>query len=80
MADVSVSFAKDIRPLFTETDVLHMKPYDLDLSDHADVVKNADGIYAAVSAGTMPPKVNGGPWTKDKCDLFARWMKEGFAP
>ena len=75
-----ISFAKDIRPLFTDTDVLHMKPYGFDLSNYEDVVANAQAIHDAVSGGTMPPKANGGPWTKEKCDLFERWMQQGHVP
>ena len=50
-----LSFARDLRPMFTDMDVAHMKPAGIDLSSAADVKKHADAIYATVSSGSMPP-------------------------
>jgi hypothetical protein len=76
-----LSFAKDIRPMFTDMDVEHMKSAGMDLSDRADVEKHADAIYETVSYGSMPPRSSGEPrWTTEMCDRFKRWQSEGFAP
>ena len=53
--DTKTSFEKDIRPMFTDTDVDHMKAFDLDLSSRDDVQKHAAEIYETVTGGTMPP-------------------------
>jgi len=66
--------------MFTDTDVLHMKPYGFDLSVHEDVKEHAEAIYGAVSEGSMPPKADGGPWSKDQCDKFQQWMDDGCPP
>lgn len=54
-----LSFEKDIRPLFTDMDVAHMKHAGMDLSNHDDVTKHADAIYQTVSIGSMPPPRSG---------------------
>jgi hypothetical protein len=74
------SFATDIRPLFTDLDVDHMKPLGVDLSSHDDVAKNADGILAVVTDGTMPPPGTGERWTTEMCDTFQRWVEGGHLP
>lgn len=80
MADgSSLSFAKDIRPLFTDTDVAHMA-FAMDLSDPKSVAEHADAIYGAVSNASMPPPGTGEPWTPEMCATFKRWMDEGAAP
>jgi hypothetical protein len=74
----AVSFAKDIRPLFTDLDVAHMKRAGMDLSSHDDVTAHADAIYQTVSSGSMPPPSAGEPrWTEDMCALFKRWQTQG---
>jgi tyrosinase len=75
-----LSFAKDIRPLFTDTDVAHMKPAGMDLSNRDDVQLHADAIYRAVSDGAMPPPGSGKTWTADMCERFKRWQNEGCPP
>ncbi|MBV8654442.1 MAG: hypothetical protein JO160_00260 [Candidatus Eremiobacteraeota bacterium] len=78
MPDASnLSFARDIRPLFTETDVAHMHAM-MDLSDRDSVFENADAIYATVSNGSMPPPSSGEPrWTQEMCATFKRWADDG---
>ena len=77
----ALSFAKDIRPMFTEMDVAHMKHADMDLSDRDDVERHAGAIYQTVSAGSMPPPSSGEPrWTSAMCDTFKRWQEQGFPP
>jgi len=79
MADLS--FAKDIRPMFTDIDVAHMKHAGMDLSNRDDVVKHGDAIYAAVSNGSMPPPGSGeARWSSEMCDRFKQWQTKGCAP
>src|SRR5580700_7718665 len=69
------SFAKDIRPLFTDLDISHMKPAGMDLSSRDDVALHADAIYAAVRSGSMPPTGSGeSPWTEEMCARFKQWQ------
>jgi hypothetical protein len=75
------SFAKDIRPMFTEMDVDHMQGLGLDLNEYAEVKKSSDSIYAVVSGGSMPPPGSGeSRWTSEMCDTFKRWQDAGCPP
>jgi hypothetical protein len=73
-----LSFAGDIRPMFTDMDVAHMKALGVDLSDRNDVMAHAEAIYGTVSTGAMPPASSGeAPWTAEMCDRFKRWQGAG---
>jgi len=80
-----VSFAASIKPLFRDIDIRHMKPFGIELDDHAWMANpaNAASVLATVSPQngqppTMPP---GGPyWTPDQLALFAQWQKDGYQP
>jgi len=73
---MSLSFVKDIRPLFRDEDIECMKPAGVDLDDPAwmCVSANAQSVYGEVSAGTMPPDK---PWPPDRVSLFKAWMDAG---
>jgi hypothetical protein len=75
-----LSFVVDIRPMFTEIDVEHMKAYGMDLSSRDDVEKHAANILSAVSSGIMPPPAENRRWTKEMCAIFERWGQEGYKP
>ena len=75
--NASLSFARDIRPMFTEIDVDHMKAAGMDLSDRDNVEKNAEAILRVVRDGSMPPKNTGERWTPEMCEVFRRWMEAG---
>lgn len=78
---VALSFSKDIRPLFTDLDVEHMKPAGIDLSSRDDVAAHADAIYGAVHSGSMPPRNSGEPrWTDEMCARFLRWQQQRCPP
>ncbi len=78
MANDSLDFERDIRPMFTDTDVAHMKPLGIDLSSAADVKQHAAAISSTVSEGTMPPPGSGeSRWSPEMCDRFKRWMEQG---
>ena len=76
MSEGAVSFANDIKPLFTEVDKDHME-FMFDLWSYKDVKENADDIFDSVSAGRMPPR---NPWSGDKVGLFKQWMAGGCQP
>jgi tyrosinase len=72
-----VSYANDIRPLFTDEDVEHMLDVnpDLDLSSYDAVKANAQDIYGVLSSGDMPP---GDPWPEENVAKFKQWMDENY--
>ncbi len=76
MSQGTVSFANDIKPLFTERDKNHME-FMFDLWSYKDVKDNADDILDSVSNGRMPPQ---GPWPQDKVDMFKQWIAGGCQP
>jgi hypothetical protein len=81
MSSAPLSFAADIRPLFTDVDVEHMQNFGLDLSSHDDVKKHAANILSTVTAGTMPPPGDGRQrWSPEMCETFRQWMEQGFPP
>lgn len=71
---MALSFANDIRPLFTEDDVMCMSSFGFDLSSYEDVKDNADVIYERVEDKTMPP---GEPWSDEQIAMFKQWMDDG---
>jgi hypothetical protein len=80
---MAVSFASDILPLFTQTDVDHMKGFSIELDDY-DFMKqpdNAASVYAQVSSGAMPPPDSGEErWSDEKVALFYDWIEGGYQP
>ena len=78
---MAVSFAQDIRPLFTEMDVAHMKGAGV-LLDDFDYMRDpghAQKVLDAVSAGVMPPTSSGEPsWPADSVQRFRDWMAAGY--
>jgi hypothetical protein len=75
----TTSFARDIKPLMTETDRQHMLMM-FDLWSYDDVKQNAADIYDAVSNKRMPPPPpqGDGPWPADRVALFKRWIDDGY--
>jgi hypothetical protein len=71
---MTVSFEKEITPLFRPDDVEIMKGFGMDLSSHWDVSARADDILERLKAGDMPCD---GAWEEDKIALFQRWLDEG---
>jgi hypothetical protein len=77
-----VSFAADIRPLFTDIDIQHMS-FFCDLSKFEDVRDNADDILDRLTQTglrQMPPTSSGGPWPPEQIELFRQWKEGGCAP
>jgi hypothetical protein len=75
---MALSFATDIRPLFREGDIACMKPAGVHLDDPVWMCDpaNAQAVYGAVSAGSMPPDA---PWAAERVSLFKKWMDAGCA-
>lgn len=74
---MALSFTTDIRPLFRDGDIKCMEKAGVKLNDPAwmCIPANAQSVYAAVSAGKMPPDA---PWAPDRISLFKRWMDAGY--
>jgi hypothetical protein len=74
-----LTYSHDIRPLFRANDIACMDPRGKKLDDPTwmCVPANAQLVYAAVSAGRMPPD---GRWSPDKVTLFKQWMDDGYNP
>ena len=68
------SFARDIRPLFRDTDIEEMA-FAFDLGEYEDVKANAEGIHERLADGSMPCDE---PWPDDRIALFRRWIDEGY--
>lgn len=78
---MAISFAADIRPLLTDTDIDHMA-FFCDLSKYEDVKANVDGITQRLhgEGPVMPPASAGGPWSAEKIALFDTWITDGCQP
>ena len=68
------SFAKDIRPLFRDSDVSTMKGYGVNLSSYEDVKKHAHDIHSRLKDGDMPCDK---PWPAANVNKFKEWMDGG---
>ncbi len=79
---MALSFAKDIKPMFTAMDQDHMLNQQgmFDLWDYNDVKTNAASILSAVKSGRMPPPGEEPRWTPDKVQKFQNWINEGYPP
>ena len=73
---MSLSFTKDIRPLFTDMDIEHMAYY-AQLDDYEDVKAEAENIYTRLADKTMPPD---DPWSDDDIASFKQWIEDGCLP
>lgn len=88
----AVSFANDIKGMFSQRDINCMSGFGVNLdqysymgdpsgdgsySDHA----NARHVYARVAGTETPRMPKGGPyWTQAQLDLYQQWMQGGFQP
>jgi hypothetical protein len=71
----TVSFERDIKPLFRDKDQRSMSS-KFDLWSYQDVSTHAGPILARLRSGTMP--CDGG-WPEAQVDLFQRWVDSGKA-
>jgi hypothetical protein len=73
-----LSWAKDIRPLFQQKDIDHMKHVTggrLDLGDYTSTEIWAWKVYQYVANGYMPP---GAPWSQAMVNTFGCWIQQGY--
>ena len=73
MAQDTISYERDIRPLFRPRDVGSMRRF-FDLSSYSDVRANSDQILERLEGGSMPCD---GAWPKDQIELFRSWVASG---
>jgi hypothetical protein len=71
--DQTISFDRDIKPLFRERDRESMK-WAFDLWSYDDVSANDDAILGKLKDGSMPCD---GAWPAEQVDLFQRWVDAG---
>ncbi|MBV9233587.1 MAG: hypothetical protein JO030_06040 [Candidatus Eremiobacteraeota bacterium] len=77
----SPSFEADIRPLFRDLDVEHMRPLNVFLDDYGFMSKpeNATMVLDFLTGKKEPKMPPGGPfWSQEQLDLLARWMDAGY--
>jgi hypothetical protein len=68
-----MSFERDIKPLFRESDRESMRE-TFDLWSYEDVKENADRIILVLEAGSMPCD---GPWPEDQVATIRAWIEAG---
>ena len=71
--DSAPSFARDIRPLFRESDRESMD-FAFDLWDYYDVSAHAEDILERLTEGSMPCD---GEWPEEQVARFRRWVEAG---
>ena len=73
---MSLSFERDIRPLFRESDRRAMD-WAFDLWDYPEVKANASDILERVRGGTMPCDRS---WSEADVQRLSEWIDTGMAP
>ena len=71
--DSTPSFARDIQPLFRESEREAME-FAFDLWDFDDVRTNAQDILERLTDGTMPCDED---WPEEQLATFRRWIEAG---
>jgi hypothetical protein len=69
----TLSFARDIKPLFRDKDRDSMRSA-FDLFDYSDVADHADAIAGALQSGQMPCD---GAWPASQVETLQRWIDLG---
>jgi hypothetical protein len=75
MAAETVSFERDVKPLFRERDRGSMSSH-FDLWSYDDVSANSDAILEVLEDGSMPCDA---AWEADRVETFRRWVQGGKA-
>ncbi len=76
MSDTALSFERDIKPLFRESDRTAMSKA-FDLWSPTDVAAHGDAIAARLREGSMPCD---GPWPAGQVETFTKWLDGGAQP
>ena len=78
---MAVSFAQDIRPLFAEMDIAHMRNLGVQ-PDNFDDMRNSSclqNVLNNVSTRTMTASRNSAPsWSPESVQLFRYWIAAGY--
>lgn len=83
MADNTVSFERDVKPLFRQIDIDHMSGFDVLLDDYGYMsdAKNAQAVLDFLNGTRQPQMPPGGPfWSVEQLALFSRWIDQGLKP
>ena len=73
--EASLSFERDVKPLFRERDRGAMQNVaGFDLWSHDDVREHSQAILGRLEDGSMPCDQ---AWPKDQVALFRRWVDAG---
>jgi len=83
MQTQSLSFERDIRPLFRPVDVKHMSAMDVLLDDYTYMsdAQNAKAVLEWLNGTRQPQMPPGGPfWSEEQLNLFSQWMEQGRRP
>ena len=80
-----VSYSADIKPLFRDVDISHMKRAGVELDNYTYMSNpdNANRVLATLSPhdGELPKTPPGGPyWTPAQLALFTQWQNDGYKP
>ena len=76
MSDIVLSFERDIKPLFRDSDRAAMSKA-FDLWSPTDVAAHGDAIAARLRTGSMPCD---GPWPAEQVGTLTRWLDAGAEP
>ena len=76
MSTPTLSFERDIKPLFREKDRTSMSKA-FDLWSATDVAAHGQAILGRLRDGSMPCD---GAWPAANVDTFASWLSEGAQP
>ncbi len=79
-----ISFSKEIKPMFRQIDIDHMKRHGVNLDDYqymsdpTNSYANSEAVQQSLKRQTMPP---GGPfWTSEQLALYQKWRDDGYQP
>ena len=79
-----VSFARDIKPMFRQIDIEHMKRFKVLLDDYTYMSdpsndhSNAQDVEDRLVKKSMPP---GGPyWSDQQLAIYRQWSSDGYQP
>jgi hypothetical protein len=79
----SVSFERDVRPLFRAVDIEHMSAMEVMLDDYGFMSQraNAEKVRDYLTGKAQPQMPPGGPyWKAEQIELFSRWIDGGCPP